>query len=480
MFPFLTVIFPLLVKANPEYDYYYDYGDQNYSVAKEVVLVNSNLTLECGAPFSGTTLYHNHVRLDPLDPRVLDSSDEESVSLNLTQYADSGRWTCESSRGVAEKAVIVSDVDSLSVLVSGEQVKNLSVIFFRRDLDTEIICSVVSGGERNVPLVWEYDSGPLEFDLETFQSSERGISYSIASLSTQHLIKSQATRAICRSGSKLMQFQLSEEFRPEFTISRSPGFGLQILEDMAVTLRCTVESSPPCVPVWEHNGNPLPSIPVNQSNAAEISFQRITGEAEGWYQCSTQHKFGNFSSVGYYLNVKPKPKVTEVDTVTSSMLSDQFLLVESNSNDGRKCSEDNLVADLTLPKVYTAENKVSVLEGEPARIYVKFCSNPQPDRIVWLGPALALLPGSNSSRFTAAPIAAASEGCQAAELIGEQLETGDSGLYLLLVRNSYHIAEGQVYLEVISNQTLTAAATASCPSLLWSTYLILLLIYINL
>ena len=153
MFPFLTVIFPLLVKANPEYDYYYDYGDQNYSVAKEVVLVNSNLTLECGAPFSGTTLYHNHVRLDPLDPRVLDSSDEESVSLNLTQYADSGRWTCESSRGVAEKAVIVSDVDSLSVLVSGEQVKNLSVIFFRRDLDTEIICSVVSGGERNVPLV---------------------------------------------------------------------------------------------------------------------------------------------------------------------------------------------------------------------------------------------------------------------------------------------------------------------------------------
>ena len=298
MFLLLAMIFPLLTRANPEYDYYYDYGE-NYSLSTEAMLVNSSLTLDCGVPVSGATIYHNHQHIDPVDPRLHTSTNEPNIlRLKLTTPAESGRWTCQTSLGVVEKAVVVNRVDTLAVLAAGELVTNSSVIHLRRDLDTQIVCAVISGGKGNLPLGWEYDAGPLEFDLETFESAERGISYSLASLSSQNVINSKATTIICRSETSLLQFQISEEFRPEFTISRSPGFGLQILEEMSVTLRCKVESSPPCVPVWEHNGSPLPSLPTNQSNSVGGSSHSIAAAAEGWYQCSAQHKFGNFSSVG--------------------------------------------------------------------------------------------------------------------------------------------------------------------------------------
>ncbi|XP_046988996.1 uncharacterized protein LOC124594672 [Schistocerca americana] len=89
---------------------------------------------------------------------------------------------------------------------------------------------------------------------------------------------------------------LDVQYSPSFAISRTPGFGFPLLEGMAVSLKCDVDSNPPSSPVWvKDDGAP----PVAQSNDGFLNFSSISREHMGWYKCTSR----DASSIGYYLNV---------------------------------------------------------------------------------------------------------------------------------------------------------------------------------
>ncbi|XP_063233611.1 hemicentin-2 [Bacillus rossius redtenbacheri] len=94
---------------------------------------------------------------------------------------------------------------------------------------------------------------------------------------------------------------LDVQYTPSFMISRVPGFGFPITEGMAVSLKCEVDSNPPSGPVWlKDDGAP----PVAQSADGTLNFSAIRREHSGWYKCTCRHPQGDFSSIGYFLNVR--------------------------------------------------------------------------------------------------------------------------------------------------------------------------------
>jgi hypothetical protein len=319
-------------------------------------------------------------------------------------------------------------------------------------------------------------SNPLPYSVETHGSTKDGFTYILAKLSSEVLLASNINEISCLSNDKELKLKIIVEFRPEFTISRNPGFGVPIMEEMTVSLKCTVESNPGCVPIWEHNGIPIQSTPSNESNVAEIKFERISLDQEGWFQCTAQHKFGNFSSVGYYLSVKPR--VTESGSkTTSSIFSDQVLLVDSEPEKDQGC-RDKQITDYTLPEVSPVRKTISLGAGGNVEMKIEFCSNPEPDRVFWSGPRVLLEPGRNSSRFISKPLQRSRTGCRMAELVGENLNPGDGGLYILIVRNSYHIVEGRIELEILEKlNPSVAGAGSNIPILVYSISSSLILLY---
>lgn len=454
MLAFLTIFLPFLVQCTPEYDYYYEYPSSDEpSPGIEMVQLHSTFNISCISEVSGSSLYHNNHKIDILPPKVTRAESENGFIIHNAQFSDSGRWGCQSKDIFEEKNIIVSNTGVLSVLVGGDLILNSTVIYLRRDSVVELTCSLLHvPGEPGDKLIWRETnpglSKPLPYTVENPGADKDGFSYYLAKLSSEVLFSSNINEISCLSNNKELKLKIIMEFRPEFTISRNPGFGVPIMEEMTVSLKCTVESNPGSIPVWEHNGMPVQSHQSNLSNVAEINFDRISISDEGWFQCTAQHKFGNFSSVGYYLSVKPKSRVTESGSrTTSSALSDQVLLVESVPEKGQGCG-DNKITDYTLPEVTPDRKTISQVSGDTVKMRIEFCSNPQADRVFWSGPNLLLEPGSNSSKFLANPLHESRTGCSLAELVGENLNPGDSGLYILIVRNSYHVVEGRIQLEI--------------------------------
>ena len=324
--------------------------------------------------------------------------------------ADSGRWSCErssfpayvndvagssvgagfASTNVMQTDVIVSQVGKLVVFVRGEII-NSSVIHLRRDYSVDIVCAILSSGDKKVGLEWSSPASvgwlPMthtkdiyHYDVATPALHNSPHISSLVKVSSWDVINNNYDQISCHSRhnnhDNRVTLKIVQEYRPEFTISRSPGFGVPILEDMRVTLKCIVESNPACEPVWEHNGvgvdsNSVVSSTVSAtSNTVEITFDKISPMDEGWYICTTVHKFGNFSSVGYYLGVKPQAVTSSGAVTTASLISDQVLWIDSGDDGGgggtsggagqtdgaQGCSGNQNSKDFSMP-VITPEQK---------------------------------------------------------------------------------------------------------------------------
>lgn len=46
--------------------------------------------------------------------------------------------------------------------------------------------------------------------------------------------------------------------------------------------------------------------PVEQSGDGFLNFTSIRRDHSGWYKCTTRHLLGDFSSIGYFVNVRCK------------------------------------------------------------------------------------------------------------------------------------------------------------------------------
>ena len=477
------------------YDYYYPDYDQQLDISAEVVLINTTFVVSCPDTEhkADTIVFHNTKPVDinggveKITRLSEGSGSGGEFRVSDAQLTDSGRWTCRTVEGLlSEVNIIVADLDRLSVLVGGELTINSSDITLRSDSNVDLTCVLATTrpGELEPSLIWETGPDqPLTQPTHTYHSRQEGFSYTLVRVSSHLLLASSVGQVSCRQpdGGDNHQITLTiiEEFPPEFTISRRPEFGVPIVEDMTVSLRCTIESNPVSSPVWEHNGSPVTAAVAAGSsqrvshaageNFVEVTFDRISSEDEGWYLCATQHKFGNYTSVGYFLGVKPRPRVTEAGApvTTSSILSDRVILVESGFGDSdgdgdlygdeaienctrsRTAAAVGTVRDVRLPKLSALASTINVLEGDSFSLDIEVCSNPLPDRVIWSGPHLLLAAGSSAPRFEAAAlIRAAQDGCQTGRLVGENARLEDTGIYIVIVRNDYHIVEERVMVKV--------------------------------
>ncbi|XP_044729367.1 uncharacterized protein LOC123292718 [Chrysoperla carnea] len=94
---------------------------------------------------------------------------------------------------------------------------------------------------------------------------------------------------------------LDVQYTPSFAISREPGFGIPVLEGMPVSLKCDVDANPTSQPMWEKDDGPPPVV---QSLDGYLNFTAIRREHSGWYKCTARYLSQQFSSIGYFLNVR--------------------------------------------------------------------------------------------------------------------------------------------------------------------------------
>ncbi|KAL1124437.1 hypothetical protein AAG570_001065, partial [Ranatra chinensis] len=109
---------------------------------------------------------------------------------------------------------------------------------------------------------------------------------------------------------------LDVQFTPSFAISRVPGFGFPLREGIPVSLKCDVDSNPPSNPVWQKDDG---APPVEQSGDGFLNFTAIKREHSGWYKCTTRHLLSQYSSIGYFLNVRCSVMSSDADEVAGDI-----------------------------------------------------------------------------------------------------------------------------------------------------------------
>ncbi|CAG0897413.1 unnamed protein product [Darwinula stevensoni] len=89
---------------------------------------------------------------------------------------------------------------------------------------------------------------------------------------------------------------------PEFLISREPEFGHPLFEGMKVSLNCEVDANPVSTPLWIKSSHSREEV---RGENGLLYFDAVVPDDSGWYKCMTSHALGNFSSLGYLLNIMP-------------------------------------------------------------------------------------------------------------------------------------------------------------------------------
>ena len=151
---------------------------------------------------------------------------------------------------------------------------------------------------------------------------------------------------------------------PSFTIRRIPAFGIPIVEGMTVKLSCDIEIDQPSipssspsnknkkiVPKWMKN-----EVPVNDEDYGgrlkdadgAVTIMKMSMSDVGWYQCYTKVGGETYSSIGYFLNVKPAENFEDENYLNEDNAN-------QNYNDDNDLGENFPKHDLGMIK----ENKLS-------------------------------------------------------------------------------------------------------------------------
>ena len=106
---------------------------------------------------------------------------------------------------------------------------------------------------------------------------------------------------------------------PSFTIRRIPAFGIPIVEGMTVKLSCDIEfgqsnipnssiQNKKLIPKWMKNEVPVDENDYDgrfRESGGAVTIMQMGMSDVGWYQCYTKVDGETYSSIGYFLNVKP-------------------------------------------------------------------------------------------------------------------------------------------------------------------------------
>lgn len=282
-----------------------------------------------------------HCQLD------ISNDGQASLTINRVSIKDQGHWQCwrlDSQGKVKQKIpiiqLVITNSPELPILVVNDKEllggNNLDATITVKENELVTFKCVIKGASSPVDYVhWMLDSTQNVTQssqlLMDFVSQENNYL-------TQSVLKLNATKSMnlksisCLSNHQLwltpmtVTAFLNVLYEPSFTISREPGFGVNVYDGMTVILKCEIDSNPSSNPIWIKDAdNKTSSTSADQLPRTERNSQQPTsGEPiildtqpdgsvqlapvqtsdSGWYRCKTENKYGNFSSFGYYLSVR--------------------------------------------------------------------------------------------------------------------------------------------------------------------------------
>lgn len=315
-----ALVFPLLallvVRAGSQHypgDYYPDYpAYEDYQYPEDspppplsLAPINSSFSVTCGE--KAAPLTHDGVEVD-LGERVMGT--HTGFRVRPVRTEDWGVWEC----GGKETGVAVLPTLGKPHLLEGagrllSPGSELRVTEGRLLHFSCALLAIKPGPLPQWPPSWTWAG-----EAKTGEDIGEGPGLLSRLPAVQVERKHHGARVSCTSGSHTTSVNLVVDHPPEFTIGREPGFGSPLVEGSTeVALLCTVEAKPASSPFWEREGRIV-------SNTSRLEFPVLEARHEGWYVCSTSHRLGNFSSVGYYLSVKQGPGLQRTTTLSGRVV----------------------------------------------------------------------------------------------------------------------------------------------------------------
>uniref|UniRef100_A0A8D9ACH1 Cell adhesion molecule 3 n=1 Tax=Cacopsylla melanoneura TaxID=428564 RepID=A0A8D9ACH1_9HEMI len=296
---------------------------------------------------------------------------------------------------------------------------------------------------------------------------------------------------------------LDVQYTPSFAISRTPGFGIPLVEGIPVSLKCEVDSNPASSPIWQKD-NDVP--PVEQSPDGFLNFSSISREHSGWYKCTSRHLLTDYSSIGYFLNVRYDPPEIEVTPDEMSEEASSLAAVEVTLGGavtlqcpngaagcwsrvglggrleavgpgpklslsrvlyqeggeyrclvGRSSKLDRLrshnvqVSVVGAPVVYPNSSHLIGISGQPVTLSVEFCANPPPLRTFWISETSSRIIRPDETRSNEGLISiqltnSTTPYCYTSSLSFSAVSPSDAGQYLFLVKSVRGLAEASIVL----------------------------------
>ncbi|XP_003240357.1 CD166 antigen [Acyrthosiphon pisum] len=443
--------------------------------------------------------------------------------INNIRLDDNGIWQCVNEKQLARaiNLVVLEIPKEPYLLIDGHRLDpgNLFVPV-KENMDLSIEC-VVEGGNPMPSLHWllfpsnsnlenEAMSSGLLQSNESYQ--EKDISRSSAKIQRVLRAHHNATVACIVTHVTLANplntsILLDVQYTPSFGISRIPGFGIPIKESISVSLKCDVDSNPPSSPVWQKDDS---APPVLQTDDGFLNFTSIRRNHSGWYKCTSRHLLSEYSSIGYFLNVRYN--LNDLDTVRKELIEeDNSGSSESvevtvggevqlecpsgpsaaipcwaktgNDNDLQPIGpSSNLHIDQVLyqeageykcivgsknenleklrvytvhlnvvggPVIYTENRTIVAHEGNDTRLSAEFCSNPMVNKVFWIASDRVIRPGTAIGQITAHNITSSTSSyCQVATLTIQSVTPVHSGEYNLIVGSGKTLVEATVILSV--------------------------------
>lgn len=411
-----------------------------------------------------------HCQLD------ISNDGQASLTINRVSHKNQGNWQCwslDQTGKVKQKTpilqLVVTNSPELPILIVNDKEllsgNNLDTITVKENDMVNFRC-LIRGASSPVDYIhWMLDSSQNITHMASMlmEYSPQENNYLVQSILKLNATKSMNLKSIsCLSNHQqwltpmTVTAFLNVLYEPSFTISREPGFGVPVSEGMTVILKCEIDSNPSSNPIWVKDADNKTSSgavgPNGVASSQMVSGKEASGEPilldtqddgsvilqptkltdSGWYRCKTENKYGNFSSFGYYLNVRPAylssgsatnpPQARVVSPSSSSstvggntnqpnaariMAPNQSpkLNTNGNSNSNIINNDQPQQAQFPLapfqpanqmqdrckgtkidgsPEIDRPISTVNAVLGRQLIIPLKFCCNPAPSRVFWI------------------------------------------------------------------------------------------------
>ncbi|XP_046676753.1 hemicentin-2 [Homalodisca vitripennis] len=493
-----------------------------------LVRQHEEVILQCEANSSGSGVVrwrHNGLEVEP--GHRYNRDPQGRLTISSVRLEDDGTWQCDDREtGFARPIwlVVLEPPKAPYLLIDGRRL-DPGNLFIPVKENTELTVECVSDGGRPSPsLQWVLVPGVGQADtLPGLQLNNDSADQGPGARSEARIARilrahHNATVACLVNHATLpnplnASLLLDVQYTPSFSISRLPDFGFPLREGIPVSLKCEVDSNPPASPVWQKDNAPPP---VEQSGDGFLNFTSIRREHGGWYKCTSRHLLGDFSSIGYLLNVRyevPEPEVTPGENAVSEEAAVEVSLggvvqLQCPSKEGGcwgKVGKDGsldpvgpgpgLHVDRILyqeageyrcvvarsaklekyrshnvhvavtggPVVYPSNKTVTVATGERAELAVEFCSNPPYNKAFWMTEGRIFTPGHSTPDGILAHkiIEGSTAHCYIAVLELSWVQPIDHGEYMFLVRSPRGVAEASIHVNVTLASGYLAAARAS-------------------